>query len=148
MTQPFVQSYLFFGGRCEEALEFYQSTLGAQVGMLMRHRDSPEPAEPGRLPPGFEDKVLHTSFRIGSTEIMASDGCGEGGDFKGFSLSLAVEGEAEARRCFDALAVSGRIIMPLDKTFWAPCFGMLMDKFGIHWMISVAACGPESPEHA
>lgn len=145
MSQPFVQSYLFFGGRCEEALEFYKSALGAGVGMLMRHRDCPEPAEPGRLPPGYEDKVMHTSFRIGSTEIMASDGCGEDGGFKGFSLSLAVAEEAEAHRYFDALAAGGRVILPLGKTFWSPCFGMVTDKFGISWMISVVASGPGSP---
>jgi PhnB protein len=136
MSKPFVQPYLFFGGRCEEALEFYKSALGAVVDMLMHYSDNPEPAPPGMVPPGFENKVMHAEFRIGSTAIMASDGCGNNDPFAGFSLSIGVATEAEADIYFDALAVGGKVTMPLAKTFWSPRFGMLTDKFGMGWMIS------------
>ena len=136
MSNPFIQPYLFFGGRCEEALTFYQSALGAQVEMLMRYSDNPEPQQPGRVPAGWEHKVMHTSFRIGSTMLMASDGCGEDDTFNGFSLSLSVANEAEADRTFTALSEGGKVNMPLSKTFWSPCFGMVEDRFGLCWMVS------------
>src|ERR1041385_7019065 len=139
MTTTLVQPYLFFGGRCEEALEFYRTALGATVDMLMHYKDSPEPQPPGMLPPGFENKVMHTTFRIGGTTLMASDGCEEGSGFAGFSLSLAVPTEAEANRAFAELAVGGQVRMPLTKTFWSPRFGMLTDRFGIGWVMSFAA---------
>src|SRR5690606_36208076 len=131
MTTPYVQPYLFFGGRCEEALEFYRTTLGAQVDMLMHPKESPEPTPPGMLAPGFENKVMHASFHIGATTLMASDGCGEDSNFDGFSLSLTVSTEDEADRIFTALADRGQVRMPLTKTFWSSCFGMLIDRFGI-----------------
>ena len=134
-----VQPYLFFGGRCEEALAFYRTALGAEVELLMHYKESPEPQPPGRLPAGWENKVMHTSFRIGATTLMASDGCGEGPGFSGFSLSLAVPTEAEADRAFAALASGGKVGMPLTKTFWSPRFGMVTDRFGVVWMISVTA---------
>lgn len=137
MSQTSVQPYLFFGGRCEEALTFYQSAVGAEVELLMHHKDSPEAPPPGMLPPGYENKVMHVTFRIGGTTLMASDGCGESGGFSGFSLSLGVATEAEAARCFNALAEGGQVTMPLAKTFWSPCFGMLTDRFGMGWMITV-----------
>src|SRR5438093_209379 len=85
-----VQPYLFFDGRCEEAVEFYRSKLGAEVTMLMRFKDSPEPPQPGMVPPGSENKVMHASFRIGDTTVMASDGrCLGQPTFQGVSLSLA-----------------------------------------------------------
>jgi PhnB protein len=139
MNNTLVQPYLFFGGRCEEALEFYRTALGAQVDFLTHYKDSPEPQPPGMLPPGFENKVMHTTFRIGATTLMASDGCEEGPSFGGFSLSLAVPTEAEADRAFAALAAGGHVRMPLTKTFWSPRFGMLTDRFGVGWMVSVAA---------
>ena len=139
MNKTLIQPYLFFGGRCEEALEFYRLALGAQVDMMMRYKDSPEPLPPGMLAPGFENKVMHTTFRIGGTTLMASDGCEEGSSFDGFSLSLAVPTEAEADRAFAALAKEGQIKMPLGKTFWSPRFGMLTDRFGLGWMVSVEA---------
>jgi PhnB protein len=139
MKRTLVQPYLFFGGRCDEALEFYRTAIGAQVDMLMRYKDSPEATPPGMLPPGFENKVMHSSFRVGETTLMASDGCGEAIKFDGFSLSLAVATEAEANRMFTALAAGGQVKMPLTKTFWSPCFGMLTDQFGIGWMVSVTA---------
>ena len=137
MSKTLIQPYLFFGGRCEEALEFYRSTLGASVEMLMRYKDSPEPQPPGMLPDGWEEKVMHASFRIGSSTLMASDGCGEGPGFAGFSLSLAVPDAAEADRAFAALGDGGEVLMPLDKTFWSPRFGMVKDRFGMAWMITV-----------
>ena len=137
MTTSYVQPYLFFSGRCEEALEFYRTTLGAQVDMLMRHKESPESPPPGILAPGFENKIMHASFRIGATTLMASDGCGEYSHFDGFSLSLTVPTKAEADRTFAALAEGGQVRMPLTKTFWSSCFGMLTDRFGISWMITV-----------
>jgi len=133
-----VEPYLFFNGRCEEAIEFYRSALGAEVMMLMRYKDSPEPIEPGMIPPGSGDKVMHASLRIGETQIMASDGdCSGQPDFRGFSLSIAVADEAEADRAFAALAEGGQVQMPLARTFWSPRFGMLADRFGVGWMVNV-----------
>src|SRR2546423_4078418 len=137
MTNTLVQPYIFFGGRCEEALEFYRTALGAGVEMLMRYKDSPEPPAPGMVPPGYENKVMHATFHIGATTLMASDGCGETPSFTGFSLSLAVPTQAEADRAFTALAAGGEVKMPLTKTFWSPRFGMLTDRFGLGWMVSV-----------
>ena len=132
-----VQPYLFFGGRCDEALEFYRTALGAEVLMLSRFKDSPEPP-PGPMPPGFEKKVMHASFRIGETTLMASDGRCEGkASFEGFSLSIVVPTEAEAERIFGTLSKGGEVTMPLEQTFWAPKFGMLQDRFGVGWMVSV-----------
>jgi PhnB protein len=139
MPDTTIQPYLFFGGRCEEALEFYRTTLGAQVEMLMRHGESPEPPPPGMLPAGFENKVMHATFRIGASTLMASDGCGEASKFEGFSLALAAPTEAEAQRAFAALADGGEVTMPLAKTFWSPLFGMLTDRFGVGWMVNVVA---------
>src|SRR5579863_9808292 len=133
--EAIVQPYLFFGGRCEEALEFYKAALGAKVEMLMRFKDSPAPHPPGTLGPDFENKVMHTSFRVGQTVIMASDGDGEKPNFSGFSLSLTVPDEAEAKRAFAALAGGGQVRMPLAATFFSPCFGMLSDRFGVGWIV-------------
>lgn len=132
-----VQPYLFFGGRCDEALAFYRDAVGAEIDMLMRFNESPKPLPPGVLQPGFESKVMHSTFHIGATTLMASDGCAEGSSFKGFSLSLAVATEAEANRAFAALAVGGEVTMPLGPTFWSPRYGMLTDRFGVSWMVGV-----------
>ena len=108
--------------------------------MTMLFKDSPDPMPPGTLAPGWEGKVMHTSFRVGQTTVMASDGCGtEKTAFQGFALSLGVATEAEADRYFNALAAGGKITMPLGKTFWSPRFGMLEDRFGVRWMISVVS---------
>jgi PhnB protein len=139
MKKTHVQPYLFFNGRCEEALAFYGTVLGAQVDLKMRYQDSPEPQPPGMIPPGWEKKVMHVTFRIGETVLMASDGMREGGSFDGFSLSLTTPTEGEARRAFAALAEGGKVGMPLAKTFWSPCFGMVTDRFGIGWMVTLAA---------
>jgi PhnB protein len=134
-----VQPYLFFDGRCDEALEFYRRTLRAEVTMLMRFKDSPEPHQPGMVPPGSENKVMHTSFRIGDTTVMASDGrCLGQPSFQGFSLSLTVPNDAEAERLFAVLGDGGQVQMPLTKTFFASRFGMVADRFGVSWMIVVA----------
>jgi len=132
-----IQPYLFFEGRCEEAIEFYRKTLGAEVDMLMRYKDSPEPCQGGTTPPA--DKVMHASFRIGGSTIMASDGrCESKSQFEGFSLSYTVPNEAAADRVFAALGEGGQVQMPLNKTFFSPRFGMLADRFGVSWMIYVA----------
>jgi PhnB protein len=131
-----VQSYLFFDGRCEEAIEFYRKTIGAQVGMLMRFKDSPEPCPEGAIPPGQENKVMHASLQIGDSTVMASDGrCTGAPAFQGFSLSLDAASDAEAKRLFDALSEGGQVQMPLGKTFFASSFGMVADKFGVSWMV-------------
>jgi PhnB protein len=131
-----VQPYLFFEGRCAEALEFYQSALGAEVTMLMPYKDSPDRA----MVHGNEDKVMHASFRIGDSTVLASDGrCQGQPSFHGFSLSLTVADDAEAERRFAALAEGGQVQMPLAKTFFARRFGMVADRFGVSWMIVTAS---------
>lgn len=138
-NNPVVEPYLFFDGRCEEAMEFYRRALGAQVDMLMRFKDSPEPPQPGCVPPGSENKVMHVSLRIGETSVMASDGrCAGKPTFQGFALSLRASTEAEAERLFSALADGGQVQMPLAKTFFSPRFGMVADRFGVMWMLLVA----------
>ena len=135
-----VEPYLFFEGRCEEALEFYRKALGAEVVMVMRYKDSPEPPPPGKLPPGSENKVMHATLRIGGTVVMVSDGHGTGQPgFQGFSLTLTVDDVATADRLFGALAEGGQVQMPLTRTFWSPRFGMVTDRFGLMWMVNVAA---------
>lgn len=130
-----IEPYLFFEGRCEEALDFYRKALGAEIGMLMRFKESPEPTG---CAPGSENKVMHASFRVGGTTIMASDGhCGGKPSFQGFSLSITAGTEAEAGKLFAALAEGGQVQMPLAKTFYSPSFGMVADKFGVSWMVIV-----------
>jgi PhnB protein len=133
-----VQPYLFFDGRCEEAIEFYRRALGAEVIMLMRFKESPEPHDHSMEPPGAGDKVMHASFRIGETTLSASDGqCQGQPNFQGFSLSLTVSDVAEADRLFAALADGGQVRLALTKTFFSPRFGMLADRFGVGWMVYV-----------
>jgi PhnB protein len=137
-----VQPYLFFNGRCEEAVEFYRGAVGAKVEMLMRHKDSPEPHAPGTLPPGSENKVMHASFRIGDTTVMASDGRpGEQGQprFEDFSLSIVVPTDAEAKQIFSALSAGGIVHQSLIKTFFSSQFGMVADRFGVSWMVMVGS---------
>jgi PhnB protein len=130
-----IQPYLFFEGRCQEALDFYRRAIGAEVTALMRFKESPDP---GMIQPGSEDKVMHASFRVGDTTIFASDGrCGGRASFQGFALSLAVANESEADRLFGALVEGGQVIMPLTTTFFSPRFGMTTDRFGVTWMVNV-----------
>jgi PhnB protein len=139
MTMPFamqVQPYLFLEGRCDEAIAFYRGALGAEVTMLMRFKESPDPA---MVAPGTGDKVMHASFRIGETTVLASDGrCQGAPSFQGFALSLTVPTEAEAERLFGALGDGGQVQMPMAKTFFSPRFGMVADRFGVSWMVYVA----------
>lgn len=137
MTGTTITPYLFFGGRCEEALAFYRAALGAEVEMLMRFDEMPEPAPPGLLQPGFEKKVMHASFRVRGVQLMAADGRDEASKSVGVWLAVSVPAEADARQLFDALADGGSVGMPLGKTFWSPCYGMVTDRFGIEWMVMV-----------
>ena len=133
-----VQPYLFFDGRCEEALDFYKSALGAKVEVMMRFKDSPEPPQPGMCKPGSEDKIMHASFRVGDTTLMASDGRCEGKpSFQGISLSVTAKDDGEAERLFTALGTGGQEQMPLTKTFFSSRFGIVADRFGVSWMIVV-----------
>lgn len=132
-----VQPYLFFAGRCAEALEFYEQALGAKVRMKMRFDESPDAVPKGMLQAGFAKKIMHASFTIGSTTIMASDGCDDKSKFEGFRLTLSVPSEAAADLAFDALAEGGQVDMPLCETFWATRYGMVTDKFGVGWMVMV-----------
>ena len=131
------QIYLFFDGRTEEALDFYKKTLGVEVEMLMRYKDAPPEAKEG-CAPGTENKVMHSSFKLGDQRVMASDGYAKGNpEFKGFSLSLATKDETEAEKIFAALGDGGQVQQPLIKTFFSPKFGMVQDKFGVGWMVLV-----------
>lgn len=134
-----ITPYLFFGGRCEEAIAFYRQAVGAEVEMLMHHKDSPDAPPPGMLQAGFENKVMHATLRVAGATLMCSDGCDDKSKFDGFRLSLAFAKEAEAQRAFAALSAGGQVAMPLSKTFWSPCFGMVTDRFGVGWMITVQA---------
>lgn len=133
-----IEAYLFFNGRCEEAIALYQEVMGAQVEMLMRFNECPDPLPPDAIPPGHEEKVMHASLRIGGTRLMLSDGnCAGATKFDGFSLSLALTDSTAANRVFTALATDGTITMPIGETFWSPCFGMVTDKFGVPWMVTI-----------
>ena len=133
-----IQPYLFFNGRCEEAIDFYKKALDAEVALLIRFNESPDPIPPVMLPPGFENKVMHSELRIDDAVVMASDGMStEPATFKGVSLSLLARDTDEARRRFDALSEGGSVDDPLRKTFFSPGFGMLTDRFGVQWMVVV-----------
>ena len=128
-----VEPYLFFDGRCEQALEFYKKALGAKVEAVIRYKENPEPKH---NPPNSDDKVMHALFRVGDATIMASDGnCQGKPSFQGFALTLNAADAAEAKRRFDALAEGGQVQMPLNETFFAKSFGMLADRFGVSWMV-------------
>ncbi|MES2821335.1 MAG: VOC family protein [Pseudomonadota bacterium] len=135
-----VEPYLFFYGRCEEALQFYSQTLGAQIGYLMRFREAPESE---RGPQEWQDKVMHATLRVGSSQLMASDGMHQQAPapFGGLSLTLNVECVEQAERLFTALSEGGEVRMPPAQTFWSPCFAMLNDRFGVAWMIN---CAPKT----
>ena len=141
-----VQTYLFFDGRCEEAIDFYRGALGAEVTMLMRFKDCPR-ARPGKpaqegcaITPGTENKIMHASLRIGDATVLVSDGrCTGQTNFQGFALSLDAPSEAEAERLFAAVGSGGQVQMPLAKTFFAKSFGMVTDRFGVTWMVIVPA---------
>lgn len=137
MNETTITPYLFFAGRCEEALQFYVQALGARIDMMLRFNESPDPTPPGMLQAGFETKIMHASFRVGNVFLMASDGCDDRSKFEGFRLALTVPSKADAHKLFDALAQGGNVDMPLCQTFWSPCYGMVTDKFGVGWMVMV-----------
>lgn len=130
-----INHYLFFSGLCEEALNFYQEQLGAEIHFLMRFSDSPEPLPADLSGKEFENKIMHSEFTIGNTRFLASDGCGDGTNMSGFSLALTLETEEEVNKLFTALAQNGKVNMPLAETFWSPLYGQVTDKFGVNWMI-------------
>jgi PhnB protein len=133
-----IQPYLFFDGHCEEAIEFYKRALGAKVTMLMRFKEMPDP-QPGSIPPGAEDKVMHASLQVGEATVLVSDGQCQGQEKpQGFALSLTAADDAEAKRLFAALSDGGEVRMPLGKTFFSSQFGMAADRFGVSWMVYVA----------
>lgn len=132
-----ITPYLIFSGRCEEALQFYRQSLGAQIEMMMRFDEAPDPTPPDMLQAGFEHKVMHSSFTVNGIRMMASDGCDDKSTLHGFQLALNVDTEADAHKVFNALAEGGSVQMPLCKTFWSPCFGMVADKFNVVWMVMV-----------
>ncbi|MBI2725664.1 MAG: VOC family metalloprotein YjdN [Polaromonas sp.] len=138
-----VQPYIFFEGKCEEAINFYKTALNAEVVMLMRYKDNPEPQASGDgCGPGMSsikpESVMHATLKIGGTDVMMSDGMASGKpEFKGITLSLNPATEAEAKKLFEALGVGGQVQMPMAKTFFSPCFGMVADRFGVSWMIVV-----------
>jgi uncharacterized glyoxalase superfamily protein PhnB len=144
MEKSVVQPYLFFSGRCEEALAFYEQSLNAKVVMKMRFSESPDPVPAGMLQAGFEHKIMHASMTIGKMTIMASDGCDDKSKFNGFRLALSVPTESAADSAFNALAKEGKVDMPLMKTFWSPRYGMVTDKFDVGWMIMVPSGQPNT----
>lgn len=137
-----IQPYLFFDGRCEEAVVFYRDALGAEVEMMMRYRDAPD------TPPGahadFGDKIIHASLKLGDTVLMLSDDCMAHPKFQGFALSIDVPDANAAATKFKALSDGGKVTMPLGETFFSPCFGMVEDRFGVSWMVIVSMPCPES----
>ena len=136
MAKTTVQPYLFFAGRCEEALEFYRKSIGAEIIVLRRFKEAPEPVP--NLPDCFDDKVMHATVQIGDSMWMASDGQREGNqNFEGFSMSITVPDASEANRVFAALSEDGLVVMPLEKTFWTSSFGVVQDRFGVSWMVSI-----------
>ena len=138
MSAPFIQPYLFFRGRCEEAIDYYKKALGAEVGMMMRFKDNPDKPDRDKVPAALDNRIMHANLSIAGAEIMMSDGMKSGPlDFQCMSLSLAVPSEAEADRLYNALAKDGTVQMPIGPTFFAKRFGSVADKFGVSWMIMV-----------
>ncbi|MBI1177741.1 VOC family protein [bacterium] len=138
-----VSPYLFFEGRCEEALNFYQKAIGAKLLFKMHYKDSPDQSG---CPAGSGDKVMHMTFQVGQTLVLASDGrCSGKTDFNGFGLSLTVADAASSEKYFKALSEGGQVQMPLTKTFFSPSFGMVADRFGVMWMVYVQAPNPGQP---
>jgi PhnB protein len=133
-----LQPYLFFDGRCEEAIAFYKAAIGAEPGMLMRFGEAPDPPPPGTMPPGSESKIMHGELKVGDSLLMVSDGhCAGAARFEGFGLSLQARDEAHAAQLFAALGDGGEVRMPLGKTFFSPAFGMVVDRFGVLWLVVV-----------
>ncbi|HEU5095873.1 MAG TPA: VOC family protein [Reyranella sp.] len=130
-----VQPYLSFEGRCEEAINFYKSTVGAKVEMMMRFKEAPADQQ-AMISPESKDKVMHAALKIGEATVMASDGyCTGKSSFSGVSLALTADSPAEADKLFNALSKDGQVTMPMTETFFANRFGTCSDKFGVTWMV-------------
>lgn len=138
LQQASIKNYLFFSGRCEEALRFYEQHLGARINFLMRFNESPDAIPEGVLQEGFENKVMHAEITVGGVDIYASDGCDDGTRFNGFRLALTLKNKEDAERVFVALATNGKIDMPLTQTFWSPLYGQVTDQFGVGWMVMLS----------
>src|SRR5262245_30029861 len=134
--------YLSFKGDCEAAFKFYEQSLGAQLGSMFRYGGAPLA---GDVPADWSDKVMHASLTLGGQELMGGDVAPD--QYRapqGFSLSLQVQSAVEADRVFPQLAEGGRVVVPLAKTFWAERFGMVVDRFGVPWMINCEGEGPRA----
>ena len=128
-----VQPYLSFEGRAQEAIDFYKSALGAKVDAVMLFKDAP-PDMQANMP--NKDKIMHSAFHVGDTQIMATDGqCSGKSEFSGITLTLTAGSNGEAEKLFNALSQGGKVNMPLSETFFAHRFGMVADKFGVGWMV-------------
>ena len=138
-----VQPYLFFSGRCEEALAYYEKVLDAKVGMKLRYDQSPQPVPKDMLQPGFESKIMHSEFQVGKQTLFASDGCNDQGKLEGFNLVLTLENEETVRQTFETLASEGQVVMPLSPSFFTQLFGMVSDKFGVCWMVMMPPFPPQ-----
>lgn len=132
-----IQPYVFFDGRCEDALRFYADTLGAEVLFKMQYKDAPPEAN-RPADPKSDDKVMHASVRIGESTVMMSDDCMSPQVIRsGFSLSVTADSLAEGEKLFNALAEGGKVNLPWQATFWSKGFGMLTDQFGVNWMVTI-----------
>ncbi len=133
-----IEPCLFFNGRCEEALRFYEQAFGAKIETVSRFRESPVPPPEEGMPDGWMDKIMHASFLIGDAPVMLSDGNrGEPPQFSGIALNVNFGDEGEARRVFGRLSEGGQVDMPIGPAFYAACFGMVTDRFGVQWMVTV-----------
>lgn len=144
MSQTTITPYLFFGGACQEALEFYRDALGAEIGPILLFSQSPAPVPEGFLPPGFDEKVMHASFKVNGAEVFASDGHTLGSNFSGFRLCFTYASKEESEAAFAALAAEGTVDMPLGPSFFSPLFGMVTDKFGVEWMVITQSQAPKA----
>lgn len=142
MQKSSIKNYLFFSGRCEEAIGFYQQHLGAKVEMLLRFNQSPDPVPKDMLQEGFEEKIMHGAVTIADSTLLVSDGCNDVSTFSGFRLALTVPTKEDAHRVFNALAMGGTIDMPLAETFWSPLYGQVTDQFGVGWMVMLPGAEP------
>ncbi|MEP6997652.1 MAG: VOC family protein [Betaproteobacteria bacterium] len=126
--------YLVFNGQCETAFKFYAECLGGKIEMMTPHRGTPVEQH---VSAEWQDKILHARLKVGDDVLMGSDAPpGRYEAPKGFSVSIQIKDAADAERIFGALAEKGTVRMPLEKTFWATRFGMLVDRFGIPWMVN------------
>jgi PhnB protein len=129
--------YLMFNGQCEEAFKFYEQCLNGKITAMMTYAESPEPSMIDQMPPEWRHKIMHVGLTIGNQELMGSDNPpGYDEEPKGFSVSIHLTDAAEAERIFHTLAENGVVRMPLQQTFWAYRFGVLVDRFGVPWMIN------------